>query len=195
MKRPLIVTGALLLLVGLTSADGDGPDAPYETRRAEFARDAEMIEAFVEEGLLLAQQEDPLQRARTCNALAKRLAQEIQDATDKKATARVVALGDLLQAVLIRGVADNLEQAKKEAPKEALRGKEIAKVADQSSDVTAPLEKTLKKTLETLDAAAEKDAMAPALEGLTRAREEVESASTGKGRGKDKGKGKGKKKW
>lgn len=206
MKRLLQVVFlacSLMVLVGLIVAGGDRPASSFQTRQAEFARDAALIEAFIDGGLQLAVEEDPLRRAQTCNILADKLAQEIRAATEKKANDRVVVLGELLQTVLVQGVADNLERARNEVSKEPVRAKEISRVAEQAAEVAGPVELSLKKTLETLKGPPDKEAMWPALKGLARAREEVESASMGKGRskdkgmdkGKDKGKGKGKKKW
>lgn len=185
MKSLLVLLALGVPAIGLARAS-----APADERLTELRRDLEMIEAFVEGGLRLAREDDPLKRAQACNEMAEKVAREIKASTGKKEVTRVVALGERLQTILIRGVGDNLELARKEEI-EAARKKEIVTVGGRVEEWTKPLQASMRKAFETLDEKSAKE-FAPAMEGLSRAREDVESVVTGKKRPKEKGKGKAK---
>lgn len=195
MKRRLVIAMMLATLVHFAWADDESTD---EDRVSRVRQDLELIEAFVEGGLALAKEGDPLRRAHTCNAMASQVARDLKKAGDGKDARRVAVLSEFMKSVLVRGVAKNLQQASDEATKETVRAREIAKFAGVVSAEVAPLEKTLKKALDALPDSTGKDAMLPAIEGISRARAEVESISLGKGKSTEKGfkgKGKGKMKW
>jgi len=195
MKRRLVIATMLVALVHFAWADDESAD---KDRVSRVRQDMELIEAFVDGGLVLAKEADPLRRAHTCNAMAGLVARDIKKAGDGKDARRIAVLSEFMKSVLVRGVAQNLQQAADEATKETARAREIAKLAGAVSAEVAPLEKTLKKALDALPDSTGKDAMLPALEGISRARAEVESIVSGKGKSSDKGfkgKGKGKMKW
>jgi hypothetical protein len=186
MRRSLLIL-CLLAVAGLGWADADAPRVEEESRLVQFRRDLELIETFVEKGLVLAAEDDPLQRAQTCKTLADRLGSEIKGA--EKRTGRLVALGDMLRTVLVRGVADNLERARAAGPPP----KDFAQIGSKVNEMTEAVEGILKETLDGLPDGAARESMAPALKALTRAREDIESAMSGKKRDhEDKGKGKSK---
>ncbi|MFO0965587.1 MAG: hypothetical protein U0793_08395 [Gemmataceae bacterium] len=194
MIRRLLLPACVLAVAGLGWAAGDAPRLEDE-RLAEFRRDLDLIESFVDEALSLAEQDDPLQRAQTCNALADRLGQQVKRASSDPKTKRLAALGEMMQAVLVRGVADNLERAREDKPSY----KDFVRVGGKINEMTGAMERLLKKTFDGLEDKASRDSMAPALEALKKGRREVESVLSGKkrhiethGKGREKGKGKGK---
>jgi hypothetical protein len=175
-----------------------------EQRVGQVGRDGAFLEMLVDSSLVLAAEDDPLKRAQVCNDLAEQLAKELRSASagKERATGRVVELGNLLQDVLVRGVADNLSVARFVEPVDPARSKEVAAWSDKMTTLTRPVEETLKKA-----SAESKADLTTAMEALTKGRGEVEKIVHWKGPPpeklmekflkdltKSKGKGKGLKK-
>jgi hypothetical protein len=103
----------LFALAALAVASLLPAQEPNTDRLSELQRDLSLIETLVKEGIRLAEQDDPIHRARTCNVLVEKLVDEIQDAAGKKDRRRTTILGNYLEDVLVRGMASNLSQARK----------------------------------------------------------------------------------
>jgi hypothetical protein len=167
----LIFAAAALLLVCFGHAD----------EREAPAIDMELAGVLVDNALELAEQDDPLRRAELCRGLAQKLTMRLQTAARRQDRERTVALGEMLQLVMVEGVAETLNQARVEAtdtPKQA----EVKNAAAQITAVAVQAEKSL----------AADDAGPPEFAGLMKeiqgkiqeARGLAEERSQGKGKGK-----------
>jgi hypothetical protein len=139
---------AALLLVALAGFVGAGdPEPATELDPAEavrqFRRDRKLIESLVESGLRLAGEEDPLKRADQCNVLAEQLSQEIQQAAADREGQRAEALGNHLNALLVRGVAGNLTLALGSQEPDAPPAPEMKRIAEQAALALKPAEEEL----------------------------------------------------
>jgi hypothetical protein len=132
MKPGLLRWLVLLPLAGLLLASASQtPPSP--------APSASLLEALVEAAVQLAREKDPLRRASICNTLADRLAQETSQAVTRGQLARAAHLGNLLQDLLARGVADNLERAGGALAKTPQRLPEVRRIGEQTLSLTKPL--------------------------------------------------------
>jgi hypothetical protein len=158
-----------LTLAGLPEA---GPAQPSRLDR--LRADLALIEALVDGGLKLAGEENPLRRAESCNSLAEKVAREVKRATAAKDRTRAADLGRQLQALLERGVARNLGLAQSGMPEDSLLIPEMRRLGEKAVAAMAP-------AMEDLEGAAEADSpeMRQALQGLSRARAEVERVILG----------------
>jgi len=136
MKYALL-TAVFLALSGLAPATDRPPAA--EARLRQLQHDLGLIEALVSDGLDLAAQDDPLLRARTCNKLAAAVVQEIQKAAKEKDKQRAAGMGQYLKSVLVRGVAGNLDRARKDLPKDSPRHAEILSIGDEVVRLIQPI--------------------------------------------------------
>jgi hypothetical protein len=160
---------AVFSLVSATFALADVPEA--SSARSDFQRDKALIEALVTGALDLARENDPLKRAQQCNLLAGFLTREIQEATRKRQGPRAAELGQMLQSMLMDGIADNLNLAGADAPGEGARAQEILKF---SESMAATVAKPLKDAVEQLPPQ-EQEAMQPVLDVVKK----VQKASQG----------------
>ncbi len=173
-----------LLVIPLALAGfvlGDARPSPDESPLVQLRRDLPLIEILVDEGLNIAAEDDPLRRAKYCNRLAERFAEEMQKAGREKNSPRLAELGAHLQALLTRGVAGNLSLAKKQLPLDSPRAHEVQQVGDQVLKATKPVENQLEKI-----PPAEDPIMLNVLQGLQKGRTDVENAVKGKGKGRKK---------
>jgi len=174
----LVALGSGLALGGLP-----GDAAPAVSRVDRLHEDQQLIEALVDSGLRLAGDDDPLRRAETCNALADRVAKEVKRATAAKDRTRAADLGRQLHGLLERGVAGNLALAQSRMPDDSPLIPEMRRLGEQAVAVMGPAMQELESTAdsEALD-------MKQALQGLSRARAEVERVllSSSKGAAKRK---------
>src|SRR5262249_48194822 len=175
------LTAALLALSGLALATDGPPES--EQRLRQLQRDLELIQTLVDDGLKLAAEEDPIVRARTCNDLAGALVQEIQKAAETKDENRAAHLGGYLKTVLVRGVAGNLDLARRDLPQDS---PEVQSVSNQTVRVTQPV------TDEKYQVDPNYQIMLPALDAVNKGRQAVDNALKGKAKGKGKSKGNGK---
>src|SRR4051794_3765908 len=118
MKRFLLLLAPLAALAGLVHAQ---EAADPQERLRQVRRDLPLIEKLVHSGLELAAEESFLERVETCNRLARDFAAEIKQALDRDEGSRVTFLGEPLRNLLIKGIAHNLDLARKELPKDPVR--------------------------------------------------------------------------
>jgi len=180
------LSATLLALSGLALAT-DWP-GESEERLRQVQRDLQLIQTLVDQGLNLAAEEDPIVRARTCNDLAGALVQEIQKAAETKDEKRAAHLGGYLKTVLVRGVAENLDLARRDLPQDSPRQQELQSISIQTVRVTQPVAD------EKYQVDPNYQIMLPALDAVNQGRRAVDNALKGKakGKGKNKGNGKGK---
>ena len=178
------LTATLLALSGLALATDWPPES--EERLRQLQRDLDLIQTLVDEGLKLAAEEDPMVRARTCNHLAGALVQEIQKAAETKDEKRAAHLGGYLKTVLVRGVAENLDLARRDLPQDSPRQQELQSVSNQTVRVTQPVAD------EKYQVDPNYQLMQRALDAVNQGRQAVDNALKGKSKGKEKGKSKGK---
>jgi hypothetical protein len=170
MKTPLLALLAvtLLSLAGIVVAG----DPPNGERLRQFRRDLPLIETLVDEGLVLAAEEDPVKRAQSCNVLAKSIVHEIETAAKQRDQQRTTTLGKLLQAVLVRGVAANLDLARSQLPEDPQRQPELERIGEQMREVTDPVANP--------SISIPKQIMGPALDAVKKGRVAVDKAIKGK---------------
>jgi hypothetical protein len=175
------LVASLLTALALTSRAAD--EATPRDRLARFRQDRRLLEMLVDSGLKLAAQDDPLERAETCNTLADHLAQEMGRAATGKDRARALDLGRNLQTLLVRGIAPNLALAYQGADTPPV--KETRRVGEE-------VEKALAPALQELEQLPDQQSpdMRDALQGLSRGRAEVEKAAAGKGSSHGRSRGK-----
>jgi hypothetical protein len=161
-------TGLLLALAGLASAQDAPPDAADRLRQLQ--RDFALIEVLVQEGLHLAGQDDPLQRAESCNVVAKRLVQEIKQAAGERDQPRATQLGNYLHSVLVRGVAGNLDTARSRLDDDSGPNPDFQRIRDEALRVTEPV------TGEHAQGS-ERQLMEPAAEAINKGRTAVQDAA------------------
>jgi len=108
----LLVLLVVPALAGHVLADDSTP----ADRARELQRDQGLVQTLIASGLKLAAEKDPLRRADHCNRLADSYAVEIKRAVQHKDAQRAAQYGQQMQALLTRGVAQNLAVARA-APK------------------------------------------------------------------------------
>jgi len=132
-----LLTSVLLALSGLAFAQA--PPTEATDRLRQFQRDLSLIKLFVHEGVKLAAQDNPLKRARTCSVVAESLVNEIRQAAVQRDQQRAANLGNFLQAVLVRGVANNLDTARSRLPDDAELHPDFQRIRDDILRVTEPV--------------------------------------------------------
>jgi hypothetical protein len=145
MKRRGLLVVPLVALAGLALADGPQTDLAVQERLKQFQRDERLIEMLIESGVQLAAAEDPLKRAEECNRLADGLAREVKRAVVDRDPARASDLGRHLEALLVRGVAGNLQRARADLPLDSLRRKDFQRIGKESQWLMQPLEDEIER--------------------------------------------------
>lgn len=114
MKIKLIPVAALLVaLCGLLR--GQEPSAKAPDRLRQFRSDLALVEKLVNQSVQLSLPIAPLQRAESFQGVAETLVREIRQSAGNDDENRALQMGDFLQAVLSRGVAENLAGARRAA--------------------------------------------------------------------------------
>src|SRR5688572_7379471 len=115
MKRYL-----LLLIPGFLASTlawaGDAEPSPEIDRAQRLQRNLGLVQVLVDGGLNLAKVDDPVRRALHCSEIAKHLADEVGQAARGRDVPRVTELGRHLNALLERGIASNMSQARGSTP-------------------------------------------------------------------------------
>ncbi len=156
------------------------PRTPAE-RLKELRGDLDLVRQLVEGGLRLAKEEDPLRRADQCNLLAKELSGAVRRAVKDRDRTRADVLGQQLEALLVRGVAANLQRAREQLPPDTPTPPELRRLADEAVSATDPLRQEFDQAPEH-----EQDRMSGVRQAVTQGRAHVEKAvggPAGKGRG------------
>jgi hypothetical protein len=174
MRRLGLVLLPLLTTAGLVLANPPAPPRSPAARLKEMRRDLALVRNLVEGGLRLAKEEDPLRRADQCNVLARGLSREVQQAVKDREHSRADALGQRLEALLVRGVAGNLQRARAQLPPNSPRLPELRRLGDEALSVMEPLRKEFDQMPEY-----EQHQMASVLHAVTQGRAEVEKAVGG----------------
>lgn len=183
--------GFVVAALAFAEGSGNGGDVPFgEVRQVQWQRDGELIEKFVDGAIRLAAENDPLERANQCNVMAAVLAKHLRQATVNGETERTAELGDMLEEVLVKGIADNLSQARRDLPPEAPRSKEVLEIGVKVADVVKPLENILEQIPPGKLPAGDRKAVQATYETVSKAFQQVSQSSQGKGHHKGKGKGK-----
>jgi hypothetical protein len=181
MKRllPLLLL-PVLAAAGLALADGPAQAPSPDERLRRFRQERDLVRKLVEGGLRLAQEADALKRAEECKLLAGDLTPEIQRLVKEKKGTRADALGRQLEALLVRGVADNLNRARGGLDPTSPSLPRLRRVAREAIAVTDPLQADLKQV-----AGPEQEQLQGVLQSLSQGRAELEralKAPPGKGR-------------
>jgi hypothetical protein len=183
--RATAVLACLVLPLTLALAETRPPEPSPEQRLQQFRRDRELIQGLVRSGLRLAAEDDPLRRADYCNRVAEDLADEIQRAVSEKDRGRATDLGLHLQAVLVRGVAGNLKQARSTLPPDSPGELKVRSVGEDLLRSLKPLQDKLDRA-----PAQDQETVQPLLQAVSKGRAEVEAvirkgpARQGNGTGK-----------
>jgi hypothetical protein len=165
MKYALLAS-TCLALSGLALGQDSPPEKTDQLRQLQ--RDLPLIEFFVKEGVRLSGEENALKRARTCSAVAEKLVREINVAATQRDQQRTDNLGNFLNAVLIRGVANNLDIVRSRADDGEI-GLEVQRVRDEVLRVTEPVTGTGTQT-------SQQQIMQPAAAAVSKGRAAVENA-------------------
>jgi hypothetical protein len=126
---PVLCAGAPVLTASLVPAAGPGPlfataapggstDSAAELAQR-FRKNINLLRTLVKEAVLLADlpgDQCALKRAKCCNAIVEKFAEEINGAAVEQQGARVADLGKFLKSVLQDGVATNLSAARQQLP-------------------------------------------------------------------------------
>jgi hypothetical protein len=143
MKRLLLMLTLAAVLTATVWAQGT-PVAPSLAEQADqFKRNRDLVEALVDGGLRLAKQEDRVERARSCNSLAERLADEIRRAARRGEEYRAGELGRHLYSLLHEGVASNLKKASANTARESPGMQELARIRDDTKKIIGLLDADL----------------------------------------------------
>jgi hypothetical protein len=178
--RPTALAAVLLTTLaglGLASTPQAPPAAAERLERLQ--EDRNLIVALVDGGLRLAAEDDPLQRAQTCNALVGHLAREVKQAAARKNRSRAADLGRHLQALLERGVASNLSLARSQMPQDSPVIADVQRLGQEAVEVMGP-------AMRELEASPEQEVpdMHSTVQGLSRARAEIEKVSKSQPKGR-----------
>ena len=115
MTRILGLTILFITLSALAHADSAlTPRPPHEV--VQFQRNLPLVEALIDSGVRLVEEEDALVRAEACAAVARRFVSEIELAAEQDDALRTVELGRRLHDLLRYGVAENLRSARRRIP-------------------------------------------------------------------------------
>jgi hypothetical protein len=163
MKHALLMS-SLLMLAGLVMAQDQNVSEP--DRLTQFRRDFALIEALVREGINMAREDAPLERVQSCKTITEKLVQEIQKADNALEGGRSADLRHYLHTVLVRGIAPNLQTARRE-PRENKQA-ELRRLSDEILHLTAQIQKD--------DYRPEVRSMQAALEAVARGRAAVREA-------------------
>jgi hypothetical protein len=175
MRRLGLLAALVLVGAAFVWADEDA-EISAEERARSLRHDLELIRQLVKSGLVLSEQKDPLERAKSCNQLAGRLSEEIKQAAVQKDGLRAADMGQHLQALLERGVASNLNLVRRKLTAGSPLLVELEEVAHQ----TVLVVKSAQQELERLPQG--EQAMERALRAVAKGRDEVEKAVKGSAR-------------
>lgn len=114
-------------------------------RLDQLRRDMPLIEVLVGQGIQLADESEPLNKARSFQELTKTLVANIRDAADHGQEVRTQRLGSLLQTTLESGVAENLASARQQIENDPTKTKELRRLGEQVLEITQPLDPTLER--------------------------------------------------
>jgi hypothetical protein len=137
---------ALTLLVAALSALAHADSPVYRTpfdELAQFQQNQFLIEALVESGLRLVEEDDPLSRADACAQLARSFADEVHKAAQERDASRTAELGKHLHNLLERGVATNLREARQQIPMGSTAELKLAAVSRLAAELLQPLRASL----------------------------------------------------
>jgi hypothetical protein len=152
----------------LTSAVGAAPLSEPADPVTRFQKNRKLIPKLVHEGVSLAGlpgDENALERARRCNAIAQGLADEMTMAAERQEGTRVADLGRHLEACLGSGVAFNLSTARGQENK-GVSERDLQNVRKITTDLLDELRQKLQGQENTGDA----------LQAIDKGREQVENA-------------------
>jgi hypothetical protein len=144
MSRLVLLPLTLALLVAaLAEGQNPPPRPPDAVRFQQLQRNRALIQLLVQGGLRLAAENDPVRRAAYCSGMARRLADEVEQAARDQETDRAVELGSHLERLLQAGVAGSLGVARRRIPPGSAEETELRRVARRVADLTRPLEDLL----------------------------------------------------
>ncbi len=143
MTRRLLLTLTFAALAALAHADSPAP-VPAHVYVARFQKDLVLVEALVESGVRLANDEDPLARAESSTEVARRFAAEVQIAAEERDAARAAELGSHLHNLLERSVAPNLTHARKLIPLGSTEERKLREINKQVETLLQPLRSSLR---------------------------------------------------
>jgi len=126
-------------------AEGSAATTPTEEAKR-FQRNYRVIKAVVEGSLQLAEQEDPIARARSYQQLAVSLVDEIRQAAAEREGARVEEMSQHLRSMVTEGVTPNVRTANERIPKGSQEERSIVDVASELVRVAQPLQDQLERS-------------------------------------------------
>jgi len=144
MRGSTVARFALLLtafaaLAAWAGAQGPAPALSPEQRAKLFKSNRTLLENLVENGITLADADDPLKRAEGCRATAATLGNYLKRAvTEDQNPDRVVELAELMTAVVREGLVPNVAEADRTIPAQSRKDRE--RLATVQKDAAADLD-------------------------------------------------------
>ncbi|MBM4067678.1 MAG: hypothetical protein FJ271_01850 [Planctomycetes bacterium] len=134
----------LLLIVALFAAlgsflRGQEPAARIQDRLRQFQHDLALVEKLVNQSVQLSLAPAPIQCAESFQNVAETLVREIRQSAGNDDEKRALQMGDYLQAVLSRGVADNLIGARRAAAGNPAKEPEWRSTGERTLQLIQPL--------------------------------------------------------
>lgn len=143
MNRPLLTVAVAAFLAVLARGDSSPRFLPIEQATC-LHRDRPLIEDVLHNGLSLALQDSPLNRAETCSITAIRLTDEIVKAAREGQVDHVAELAAHLKTVLQKGLAGNLRTARADIPAGSTEEPRLRTVCQRADQVLSLLEDQLR---------------------------------------------------
>jgi hypothetical protein len=175
MRRFAVLTLIVASLTALVWAEESAPKNADAARLLRFQRDQDLIEQLVDGAVDLADEPDPLRRAKRCNELADQVAQEIRRAGVSRDGARAKELGGHLRVLLESGVADNFRKAHGTGEGQPASQRKILEYSKLVKEKMNKMEAEFDTLLNE-----DGEGMKAALDSMRQGREEVERAIEGK---------------
>lgn len=112
-------------------------------RIQQLKRNRNLIVDLVDGGLQLSREDEPIKRANSCQNLARRLANEIRQAVNRRESARAAEMGQHLRDLLTGGIAQNVNIVRPKVQVGSMLERDMKQVGDWVTSVTSALEDQL----------------------------------------------------
>lgn len=168
MRRHAVSFGLLALMCAVVGAQGPSRSLPPAEQAKLLGRNRGLLKATIDNSLELGGSNDPLQRVGACHQLVQFWANEVEQAARERQSPRAVEMGELMNRLVERGVAENLRIARQDIKPGSLSEPELFRRRDEAVQ-------TLKKLENQLDDAPRD--LHPLRDAVAAGRQSVESAA------------------
>lgn len=133
MRRTLLSTTIFLALAAWAGAQGPSSPLSPATHCELFKTNQDLLQHLVNDGIELADDDQPLKRAEQCNRTAAMLARYLGNAADDQNADRVVELAGIMSDVVRDGLVPNLNAAQDQIKPGDPREGVLIKVRDDAA--------------------------------------------------------------